>query len=78
MRAAPLDTLKKLVPRGASMVTPQPAEPLEIPVPTTTDLGAEISTLDVIHGIDHSEGLGAALRTARLRAGLPSRVRPDR
>ncbi|WP_156024811.1 hypothetical protein [Smaragdicoccus niigatensis] len=68
MRAAPLDALKKLGPRSSSMVTPPPAEPLEIPVPTTTDLGAEISTLDVIHGIDHSEGPGAALRTARLRA----------
>lgn len=68
MLAAPLNTLKKMVPPGGTIVGPPPTAPLEIPVPTTTDIGAKISTLDGIQDIEREQGPGAALRATRTLA----------
>lgn len=68
MLAAPLSTARKISPRGRPIVAAPPTAPLDIPVPTATDIGAKISTLDGIADIEREQGPGAALRTTRTLA----------
>ncbi|WP_454789616.1 hypothetical protein [Mycolicibacterium lutetiense] len=68
LSAAPLNTLQRMIPSGRAIVGTPPVAPLDIPVPTTADIGAKISTLDGIEDIEREQGPGAALRTTRTLA----------